>query len=248
MKKKIKIIIGVFLVFMCAMNVYADEVCESSELTRLRKLAEKVDFSYDYEIKELTTPNGVVNKYLEYSINAINLNPELQVVVGNNYHTNNVPEFKGDNSGKATLNGFAEGEKVKITIYAYVANACSGKKITTKTINLPYRNKYHDSDECRTSTDYEYCRKDNTRNFCDLMQKFKYCQEFLDEPVTQEKFNSKLNEYLNSNPQTRYKITFVESNKYLIPMIVGGIVIIGIGIYLIIKRKKNKKTKIKISR
>ena len=52
MKKKIKIIIGVFLVFICSMNVYAEEVCESSELARLRKLAEKVDFSYDYEIKE----------------------------------------------------------------------------------------------------------------------------------------------------------------------------------------------------
>lgn len=246
MKKKTMFIIGLFVMFFCYINVYAADACESSELSRLRKLAEKVDFDYSYEIKELTTPGGTVNKYIEYSISAINLNDDLQVVIMEDYFANKFTEFKGDSEGKATLKPFLEGDKVNITIYAYTENACSGKKITTKTITLPYYNKFYDLDDCRLVRDYDYCMVKYYKEYCDDFQTFKYCQKFIDESVSQEKFDDKLNDFRKGKyPRYFYVGDLQTDNKWIYFVVGGGIVlIVAIFVFVNIKHKKVKRIKI----
>lgn len=247
MKNKIFILVGMVL-FLLNINVYAAGTCESSELTRLRKLAEKVEFTYDYEVKEIKTPGGNVNKYLDYSITAVNLNPDLQVAVMEDYYSNKFIEFKGDSEGKATLRNFIEGDKVEIKIYAYVENACSGKKITTKTIKLPYYNKYHDSEICHAARDYDYCLEKYYKEYCDEMQNFKYCQEMIDEAVSEEKFNSKIKEFSNGKVPHYHHYKYIESNNNWKYVIIGVVVLLIVLCFIIIKRKKSQKKKLKIKR
>ena len=241
-KKKCWILLIVFLLVIIKYQVYADETCETSELSRLRKLAEKVDINYDYEFKELTTPGGKVNKYVDYSLTAINLNPDLQVALVDNYYENKFIEFKGDANGKATLKSFIEGDKIKVSIYAYVSNGCSGKLITTKTINLPYYNRFHDSEACKIVTDYNYCLKFYDEEYCGKISDMTFCDEFINSPLNQTQFNSKINKLVNSYYYYYDDLSGLKRNKIVYYIIIFLIIVVGafVGLEFVTSKRKKK--------
>ena len=127
--KKLKYVLFIILLIF-TFNVKAEEddsltkACQTKEMSRLKEIAKKVEFDYDYTLS---------GDNVEFSINATNLNDELMVLIIKNYYTNDYREFKGEE--KATLKGFDPGESVVITIKAFVPNKCSGNTILTKTIN-----------------------------------------------------------------------------------------------------------------
>lgn len=165
--KKIKYVLLILLVTL-SINVRAADNCDSKELKRLKELAKKVEFDYDYKL---------VNDEAVFSISATNLNEDLRVLIIENYYEDKYREFKGETS--ASLDGFKSGERVVVTIKGFVANGCSGVTVLTKTVKLPYYNYYYDWNRCSGN------------------ENFKYCKYLLDANITKEEFDKQFELFMN---------------------------------------------------
>lgn len=221
MKRIIGSIFIIVMIFMVHINVLADNKCTSDEMQRLKKLASNVEVRYEYKIDDVKVGN-VMYKEPAFSIIASNLNKDLLVMIIEDEYADKYREFKS-NTGSYTLDGFKSGDKVQITIKAFVPNACSGQVLSKTTINLPYYNLFASN---------ELCQK---------YPEFKYCVEWLDKPIERNVFNREINEYINvlNKGKDIDKGDFNNRTLYfIIGGIVGIIIIIILGI-VIVKRKKN---------
>lgn len=202
-----------------SMNVKAaDSDCDKEENARLKELAQKVEFDYDYKLAD--------DKAI-FSINAVNLNEELKVLIIKDYLNDDYKEFKDNSTHKATMSGFESGEKVTITIKGYVPNWCSGKTMLTKTIRLPYYNYFYDEEKCKGNED------------------FKYCKQLIDSNISQSEFDKQFEAYLKNKEKKEEPIEIkpVETD-YTLYYIIGGVVLAIIVIVVIVssiikRRKKN---------
>ena len=216
--KNIKYVLLVILLFL-TINVKAANICDTKEFSRLKELAKKIEFDYDY------TVNGDV---VDFSIHAVNLNEDLKVLVIRNYYTDDYRQFKG--TTEATLNGFSNGERVVITIKGFVPNPCSGETVLTKTVKLPYYNFFYNEKQCEGNED------------------FKYCKILIDSNINETEYNRQLGIYLankeknNNNIEPEKEETKDYTKLYFI--IGGTILVIVISSILIAniakRRKKNK--------
>jgi len=220
--KKIKCLLLVMLVFF-TINVKAADSCDTKELNRLKELAKKIEFDYDYK---------VVDDVADFTINAHNLNEDLKVMIIENYYADKYREFKGTTDG--SLSGFKSGERVVITIKGFVPNGCSGKTVLTKTIKLPYYNIYYVKYKPR----------------CEANADFKYCKYLLDSNITEEEFEREFNRYYNKNIrdyiEKKDSINEEQNNSsshtyIIIAVVILLLVMVVVVIKKIIKvRKKNK--------
>ncbi len=214
--KKIRYLIFVLLVLL-SINVKAANKCETKEFDRLKELAKKVEFDYDYKM---------VKERAMFSITAVNLNSDLRVLIIEDYYADKYKEFKNNDTHTATLDNFYPGDKVVITIKGFVPNWCSGKTVLTKTIKLPYYNYFYDEEKCRGNED------------------FKYCKVLIDSDISQKTFDTQFKNYLknkenNNKPEVKHGIdTF--TLLIIIGSIVGALaVIVLVTLYIIKRRKKN---------
>ena len=215
----------IFTFLLCILsykNVYALNECTSSELQRLRELANNVSFTYEYKKEEYLEEDTYTVKTAYYSVTAHNLSDELTV------------RLKNDNSlvftkEKPTLNNFLNGSLVQIELVAYTKNLCSGRVIVTKNVELPYWNKYSEREECN------------------LYPEFKYCSEFGRYNITDEEFLSELEKYkgkdekepdtnLEENSLTKF---FGDYGLYFLGGLGGVIVIAFLIVFILKKRKKD---------
>jgi len=216
--KKIKYVLFAILLFI-SINVKADSNCEKSERTRLTELAKKVEFDYDYKL---------VDDKVEFSINAVNLNEDLKVVILNGDKFNdNYREFKDNSTHKATLDGFKAGEKVKITILAFVPNFCSYEELSEKTIKLPYYNYYYDEERCKGNED------------------FKYCKLLIDNNISESEFERLFELYLKNKEEKEDKPVIKTDDNMGLYITIGTIVLAVVVVILIIvnivnRRKRNR--------
>ena len=212
--KKIKYVLLILLVLL-TINVKAEEKCEKNELTRLKELAKKVEFDYDYEL---------VNGQAVFSINAVNLNEDLKVLIIEDYYSEKYQEFKDSSTHTATLKNFKPGEKVTVTIKAFVTNWCSGKTITTKLVKLPFYNYNYDEAKCKGHED------------------FKYCKLLIDKDITKEEFDKQYENYLKKGEDTPKQEEEKTKDNTQLYLIIGGVVLstiaIGLSVRYIIKTKK----------
>ena len=214
--KKIKYLLLIILVLLSFNVKAADDDCEKEEMNRLKELAKKIEFDYDYKLVDGTAV---------FSVSAINLNDDLKVLIIEDYLTSKYKQFKNDGTGKGTLNDFKSGEKVVITIKGYVANFCSGKTVTTKTVKLPYYNYYYDADKCKGYED------------------FKYCKQLIDSNITKESYDNEFALYLK-NKEAKQQEDVKDEEKdntkiYIIIGVVSGVLAIG-AITMIIRNVKKK--------
>ena len=216
--KSRKILLCLFILFL-SINVYAaNEKCEKDELSRLKKLASKVEFKYDYE---LNSDNKAV-----FTITATNLDSDLRVLIIEDYYSEKYKEFKNNDIHTNSLSGFSSGEKVEVTIRGYVPNRCSGEKLRVKTIRLPYYNYFYDEEFCRENSD------------------FKYCKILLDNDISQNEYDMQMNRYLRvkeaKNEELKPRdVTDNSWIKILIIVISSIAVVTTIVIVLIKVRRKN---------
>ena len=216
--KKVKYLLFVILLLL-SINVKADSNCDKNELSRLKTLAKKVEFDYSYEL---------VDEKAVFSINAVNLNEDLQVVIyETDKYSDKYKEFKDNSSHSATIKGFDSGERVKITIRAFVPNFCAYEELITKTINLPYYNYYYDEEKCNGN------------------EEFKYCKLLINSNISQSEFDRQFELFLkNKNNQSQDPVVKKEDNTGLYitigVMVLAVIVIILIIINIVNRRKKNR--------
>ena len=214
--KKVGYLLFVLLLFL-TINVNAASDCDSKELVRLKELAKKVEFDYTYKLEN--------NKAL-FSINAVNLNQELKVLIIENYYEGKYKEFKDNTTHTATLNNFEGGSKVNITIKAFVPNWCSGETLLTKIVKIPYYNDSYSEEKCKDHED------------------FKYCKLLVDKKLSQEEFNKEFETYLKSKNKNEKSIDNETSDNTTLYLIIAGVVlIIVLTTYVVMsvfkRRKKN---------
>lgn len=225
MKKIIGILALLLIVFGFNFTVKAEDTCSKEELSRLKELAKKVEINYDYVLKEVTQ-DGIVIKYPEYfSLTATNLNDDLKVMIIENYYEGKYKEFKNGTVSEATLKPFNEGEKVTVTIKAFVPNKCSGKTILSKVVKIPYYNRYYDEGVCANYPD------------------FKYCSEIVESTISAEQYERELGKYISAQENIKEEVKISEGNWNLlitIGAILVSILIIVLITWIIVKvRKKN---------
>ena len=210
--KRIKYVLFA-IVILLSVNVNASKNCDKTELARIRELSKKVEFDYDYKLE---------NEKAVFTITAINLHEDLKVVIMENYYNQVYKEFKNDGTNKGSLKNFKEGEKVTVTIYAFVPNWCSGEKITTKTIKLPYYNHYYSEEKCKGYEGY------------------KYCKQLIDSDISEETFEKGLNAYKMNRDKPKEEVKVEEDNtmKYIIIGVVS--LIVGIGAVVLIVRNVSR--------
>ena len=207
-----KIIILCLMFF--AINVYAE--CDSNELSRLKKIAEKIEFTYQHTLE---------NKNIYFDITASNLHEDIRALIINDYYTDDYREFEYSSNGMYKLSKFDNDEKVVVTFKAFVPNECSGQTVYVKTLDLPFYNVYQARSECDTHPD------------------FKYCQEFLDNYISETTFENEFKKYIDNNENTGNDVEPKEKETdfriIIYAVIIIFCIILGIyGICLIIKNKK----------
>ena len=189
------------ILMLLVINVKAEEKCERKELNRIRELARKVEFDYDYEL---------VDGVAKFSVKAVNLNEDLKVLIIEDYYMDKYVEFKDNSTHTATIDNFNSGDKVVITIKGYVANRCSGETLLTKTIKLPYYNYFYNEDNCEGNED------------------FKYCKLLVDTNISQKIFDSQYTSYMmNKNAVKEEKIVEEDRTNRKLLRIIGYIMVSG---------------------
>ena len=225
MRKNKFVLLIIMVLFL--VNVDADETCTNNELTRLKELANKVDIHYDYEIKK---ENNGEEEFIDYNFKIVadNLNPELKVVIPEDYYLMKYKEFKYNDSKSFTIDGFNMGEVVNVEIKAYSNNECAGKTLLTKKISMPYYNSMYNTEECKGFEDFIYCKN-----------------EIVEKEITFDEFYNQLDLFKkNKESKTNEEIVDIveekNDNNLLIIMVIAGI-ILGIASYFVIKNLVKKR-------
>ena len=215
--RKLKYLL-LIIVLLLGFNVYAtsSDKCEKEEFNRLKELAKKVEFDYSYKL---------VDDVATFSIQAVNLNRDLKVLIIEDYYSGIYKQFNDNSEHKATIDGFNSGEKVIITIKGYVPNRCSGETVYTKTIKLPYYNYFYSEELCNGNED------------------FKYCKQLLNYSISEKTFNTQYSAYINGKYTTEQEVIPPDSSwKFVIiigSIVLALIVIAGVATYIVKKRRKN---------
>lgn len=213
--KKILFSFSLLLICFSYINVSAIDACTTSEMTRLRELANNVEISYTYEIEIFEEENI----FLIYDLQVLNLHSDLKI----SYENKNSNEIIFLNNNNPTINGLGENETLIFYIYAYTDNMCVDTLLRTITVNLPIYNNYY------------YFNKERCEEYSD----FEYCQEFMDvSDLSFEEIDNKFNEYLESLRIDKFADTF--KNNYIY-VIIGGVLILTIVVIIVIKKQKVKK-------
>lgn len=211
------IYLPLIMICLSIINVKALEECTTSELARLKELANNVRITYDYKIDvfEDDEDSFLVN----YDINIINTNEDLKI----SYQSNIDDKVVMLKEGEETITGFYQGETLIFKVYAYTANKCVDKLLRIMTVNLPMYNRYY------------YFNKDTCREY----PEFKYCKEFMDtQNLSFQTINEKFDEY-KKELAIKNVSNMLKNNFYYI--IAGIVIIIAIVLFFIIRKHKMKK-------
>lgn len=201
------------LLIVLSFNVYA---CDAVEKTRLSKLADLIDYDYDYKVIENKTYG---DKFLvDYTLNMYNVSDELQVRYYESEYDYQKFVLK---ENKYTLPLY-EGGKYRITVVAHTKNDCSGEVIAYKNIQLPYYNQFYKSEECENS-------------------EFKYCKsEMIEKYLSYEDIEKLYNDYVKEqSKKLNVKIENITNNNYFVIIIFFIVIILSSLLFVFLIRKHN---------
>lgn len=220
MRKKILVVVLLLVILFKTNTVNAIVIssCKTTTLSNLKSIANNINLSYTYEIKNN-------NAYFKVTIN--NLINDIYIVdsLGNKYIYNN------SNNGEITTKEYYNVEKIKFYIYSNV-NDCMNDLLLTKYINLPIYNIYFNDPLCNGIENYKLCQKwyNQTLSYEEFVYEInKY--KSIDEIDTTKEINRKDVEGL-------FDIMFNIYIKYY--YIILPILIVSCLIIMYIKNKKNK--------
>lgn len=219
---KLNLII-ILISFFTFLNV-ADAECSYNDNVRLSKYASNVKVGYDF-----TQNNNIVT----YTIDLLNLTPELKIEVTNNSDQN---FFEFDYINGNTSYNFDTSDKEVTHTYKIYANThnCYDVLLRSLKIITPKFNKYSLRSECNNHPDFDLCQKFNPKN------------------ITDEIFNRELNLYnlseenIIDNPAEDEGVLesgildFI-NNKIIFFVAISIISLLVVGIFIFLKIRKNKK-------
>lgn len=157
--KKYFVLLITFIFFITILDVKAVDECSTSEMKRLKEIANNVQFKTNYEM-DIYEDSEVSSVSLIYSIDIFNFSEDLKIFYNTEYADERI-ELK---SNQNKITDLSEGDKITFYIYSYTNNLCTDEILKKVSVELPVYNRYY------------YYNKEK----CDLHSEFKYCKEFMD--------------------------------------------------------------------
>ena len=197
------------LLLLFAINVRATEkdACDKTELRRLKDIASHLSFTYEFNEAKQT-----------FDIIVDNITSEVKPLIVHSWDLLEYDEFVPDNNGTGRLSGFLSGQKIKITVKAYVNNGCVAKDLLTKTVALPYINPFLNTEECKKSPEFKFC-KDKLTNI----------------NITEKTFKSEYANYIKEKEKGTPKLVVNNTKIYILLA-----VIVAVPIAIVIKNSVTK--------
>ena len=212
--KKILFSFSLLLICFSYINVSAIDACTTSEMTRLRELANNVKFNYNYKIEYESEEDEEL--WMAYSFEILNYNDDLKIYLNDQSNLIDVNTFQNQE--------FSRGENITFYIYSYTDNLCTDELLRTIDVKLPVYNTYY------------YFNKERCEGYPD----FEYCKEFMD--VSEYSF-SEIDEMFQKYVDGDNIIDLITDDNYRLYFIFGGIgliLVIIIVCFIFIKRKRKK--------
>lgn len=210
-------IIFIFAIFLIP-NVYAED-CDSTDIKRLRVLANDVDISYEYN-DDIYDSDGF-KIFDTYKVVVSNLSDELYVIESK---TNLDLRSYSVNDGSITIDRLYSGNK-SFKIYS---KNCSNKLVRTYNVNLPKFNNYSNDPNCEGHENLEVCQKFYDSSNIDY-------EEFMS---IIDNSDRKADDVDNDKSKDENKyIKFIKDN-YIYISIGSGVLIIIIIVLIVLRHKK----------
>lgn len=201
--KKIVVLIALLLLPISKINAF---YCTNSEMTRYKRLASNINYSYDY-IEQ--------NDDVTFKITLVNLNSEVYLVDSNGKY------YYQDNE---IVIDALDGQNISFKVYPR-NNYCDTELLYTINITLPTYNKYYNDEICKDIQNYKLCQRwaNINLNYEEFTKKVnEYKQSLIkEEPIVEEE---KVEESLLD-----YIIYYFA--KYYYVILIAIIVFASIGIY-----------------
>ncbi len=211
-----------FIIFIFSMFlvpcVYAED-CDSTDIKRLRVLANDVDISYEYNDDIYDSDGFKIND--TYKVVVSNLSDELYVMESK---TNLDLRSYLVNDGSITIDRLYSGNK-SFKIYS---KNCSNKLLRTYSVKLSNFNNYSTDPNCEGHEDIEVCQKFYDSSNIDYV-------EFM--RLIEKSDNEDKNKDSDSKNEDSKYIRFIKDN-YIYIFIGSGVLIIIIITLIVLRHKK----------
>lgn len=237
--KKILTFLTLLLTFIC-LTVDAEE-CTYAEKQQLNTAASHI--KVEYEEKTGHYEDGGCDgdtcddAYNYFQVSILNLTDDMYAVVSNNYNKDVIYLYASDadKNGVVKFDWLYVMKKVTFTIKIYGSNDtnCYGTLIKTYTKALPRLNEHYFDDTCREIPDSDICQKYVFYDEIDYAKFYRIAQDEIEQKKAKQK------------EKEEKEKTFLEKvddfiDKYKYYFIGGGVVVIGVGAIIVIKRKKDQ--------
>jgi len=191
-----------------------DARCTNSLKTSLREEAQE----FTYRLSKVENDNEIV-----YTTYFYNLSENIDLIDQN-----------GNKYNRTELNNLKQGTTVTISLVASNNTYCEGYKMMTKVIKVPYYNKYYGTDLCKGYENFSLCGE-NERVLYNENEFEKELENYKESLKTKEEEPKE--EVVIEEEENSYMILY-EYRYYIIASV--AIIFVGITIYIIINKQKNK--------
>ena len=220
MKKLICLFFFSILLMPSHVLAVSNNDCSFTLLSDLKKIANNVDISYEYHI---------VDDEVSFDVTIANITEDIYFkLFGSNisYH------YSDTDNGVITFKNYVSGVH-KFAFYSENSE-CANERLSIRTVDLPYYNKYYD---------YEICSK---------VPNYKLCQKWVKYDGTFEDFSNSVKKYIkslkNGNDVDEIKeislfdkIVYFVLNYYYLILPIAALLIVGImKLVKYIKFRKNR--------
>ena len=225
MKKNYFII--ALLLFLSLSKVNAQQLCTSSNYSKVKKEAYNVNYTYEME---RSSDNEVY-----FQVRVMNLKKSIMLI-----YDETVYEYSNTGDTFLLPKKFEGGETVEFKIYGSYDSPCTEELMYSKKLKIPKYNIYSEEEECFEYEEFELCNKwyqgtiPNKAYFTEKLEEYKKSIT-KEEPVKEEKDNHSLINKI---------IDFYVDNIIITGSIT--ILIIGIVFYFVIRSIIRKRKRVKI--
>lgn len=248
--KKIGSLALVLVVFVVGISGVRAATCETSEMNRLRALANNVNASYEEVYVPIgsdtyTPPDGIPDDLDEeyealgsvFDTSITNLTEDMYIEVTDSHDKN--PKkyyYKDTENGKITFrnNNLTEINKYKIVIYSN-KDDCIGQKLRTIEVKTPMYNEYSSTALCNFYPEYYLCHSYVDFELPDYETFFQRVNSYVDSKMKEEE---KKKEEENKN---KGFLNFIKENKVTVIILSIVIVAAGVGTTVVIVERKRRR-------
>ena len=221
----------IIILSLFSLNVSADK-CDSKTKSDLLKEANQIKVDYD-EIEKTEEVDDGYNKYTAVdrtlNISLYNLTNNFSLEISNDYDDKVIYVESNDiKDGKYTFNDINTYHVVKYKIAVYSNTSCDKYLIKNISYTKPMYNSNYNYKICEENSSVPYCQKYivNNRYVFDA-------GKGLDKAIEDYKNNN------NQIPGEENKEGFLK--KYMVYIIIGGVIVIaGIGVTIVIRKKRSE--------